>query len=611
MNRILLIALLAAAISGCAELGATKLIDPNTTIPTKKVVLFLIDGLNHQIYQDMLTSGQLPNIDRYLTQRGCSINRAITAVPSITYAIATTLATGLVPGHHGIVGNKFFDRDLLIYINYNTIETYRNLDNDYHQPNLYEILSDSYSTTIQTPLARGTYRRIDNWATSGVCWFFHWYETVDRWTARRFKLISKLAKQAGSWPAFIYCYFPATDEIGHRNGPYSQRYHDSLINVDEQIGHICRSLELSGLLESTYLVLISDHGMVWCPRENTVDLAEVLKEEVNSKQATDGSGLELVTGGSDSKFDTGGAGSKLDAGGVGLKAVKCLSDIKLDTGGADSKLVTGEADLTGKVGLKVVTGGPDQRMSYHRRAEYFRGCDAVLANGGGRRAHLYLKNGADWSRSASIEQIKPIADLLVSKPGIELVAYRSGDGVMVQGAKGRVLIRRYQVENDSTQCWPILDEKQYSYGVIDGVDPLGYDEEPGLAQLLDGEFYAGALWLERTAGTGYPDLPVQIVELFDSRRAGDMVIFAAADVDFEADYLGGHGGVGAGDMMVPMVFAGPGIGAGLHIDTARVVDVAPTIIDMIDSSKLAEYRFDGRSLLGLMMDNHYHPTLAK
>ena len=55
-------------------------------------------------------------------------------------------------------------------------------------------------------------------------------------------------------------------------------------------------------------------------------------------------------------------------------------------------------------------------------------------------------------------------------------------------------------------------------------------------------------------------------------------------------------------MMVPMVFAGPGITPGGQIETARTVDVAPTIIEMIDRKKLNGRHFDGQSLLSELVN---------
>jgi len=509
---------------GCYKpLEQIKLVNNNTLVPRQKVVLFFLDGVNNVLYQEMLAQGELPYIKKYFVDRGCQVERAITSIPAITYAITASFATGLEPGHHGVVGNKFFDRDQELFIDYDTIKTYRNIDKNYIAANIYEILHKNFSVTIQTPLRRGAYRNIDNWATSGVCWFFGWYESVNNWAARRFELIGEIARRINRWPSLIFAYFPGCDEIGHRAGPDSQRYKKALEGLDEQIGKVCLALERNGLLETTYLILVSDHGMVGSARCNTIDLTKLLEE---------------------------------------------------------------------RFPLRLATGGPNQKTKYSDRVAYFSRYDAVLVDGGGREFILHLKNGTRWQELATEEQISPIAKFLVTEPGIDMVAYRGPNGVIIENRQGRALIERKE-----NPAHTPLNLNLYRYQIIDGTDPLGYASLPQAGGLLDGEFRDGKYWLEQTAGGRYPDLPVQIVEIFDTRRSGDLLIFAAEDWDFNPRNIGGHGSVLDVDMHVPLVIAGPGIKAGSKIEQARNVDVAPTIIDMLDSDKLQWYEFDGQSLL--------------
>jgi len=524
--KILIWLLLFVTLSGCAELETHQLIkNDDIIIPKRKAIILFVDGVNNDLFQQMLQQGKLPYINKYLVQRGCSFDAALTTVPSITYAVTATFATGRLPSHHGILGNIFFDRNRLIFADYNSIPTYRNIDLDYFVPNIYEILGDKFSVTIQTPLTRGSYHHIANWAESGTCWYFGLYESVDRWTARRFKDIAQLARRVNHWPALIFAYFPATDEIGHRDGPNTPRYRASLEDVDRQVGHICHSLEKSHLLDSTYLVFVSDHGMVQSAPDNNLDIKKLLEEH----------------------FD-----------------------------------------------LKIAASGPDQRKSFSQRSKYFRKYNAVLTNGAGRRAVLYLKTGPDWSQPAPPQKITPFADLLVRQPAVDIIAYRQPPGVIVQSSRGQALIER----KDSA---PVpVNRKQYRYRIIDGKDPLGYDTLTPKNELFDGNYHDGRTWLDATVHTSYPDLPAQIAELFDSPRAGDLVVFAADNWDFDPHIIGGHGGVTPGDMRMPMIFAGPGIPKGTTLNTARTVDLAPTIIEMIAPGRTGQYLFDGESLLPLL-----------
>ena len=88
--------------------------------------------------------------------------------------------------------------------------------------------------------------------------------------------------------------------------------------------------------------------------------------------------------------------------------------------------------------------------------------------------------------------------------------------------------------------------------------------------------------------------PSQIVELFDSHRTGDIVVFARSGYDWCTGFRGGHGGIRRHEMLVPWYFRGPGIRP-VVIPMARTVDFTPTLVDLLggDSSR---YTFDGRSL---------------
>lgn len=515
---------LGLALAGCGRLKPVTLVGPGVSVPEHKAVVFFVDGVRWEVFNEMLAGGELPAIERYLVRRGVRVENAVTAAPSITYAVNTTLATGLAPGHHGVLGNRYFDPYRAMFVDYTTTKTYRDVDEDYRAETIYEILDEHFSVTIQTPVRRGVYRKIDNWASSGLRWFFGQIPEIDALTAERFELIEDVARRARRWPGLIMAYFPATDEMGHRYGPDSEQYRESVRNADEQIGRICAALEASGLLETTYLWFVTDHGMAACPKEKYLDVAAVVRQES---------------------------------------------------------------------GLRVATAGPGRDVHFSKRAAYFEAYEAVVANGGYRRVGVYLRQGEHWGERAAVERVRPLADRLGGEAAVAVAAYPDGEAVVVQNALGRGLI-----EAEAAGACLSLDEQRYRYRVIDGADPLGYDAALAGSTLLDGQYHSGREWLAATAATEYPDAVVQLAELFDSRRAGDLVLFAADGWDFAPEAVGGHGSVVAADMRVPMVIAGPLIRPGGTLPTARTVDVAVTLIDMLEPAALTGRYFDGRSLLG-------------
>ncbi|MCH8854096.1 MAG: hypothetical protein IID41_15810, partial [Planctomycetes bacterium] len=130
-----------------------------------------------------------------------------------------------------------------------------------------------------------------------------------------------------------------------------------------------------------------------------------------------------------------------------------------------------------------------------------------------------------------------------------------------------------------------------------GGDPLGYLDDPKLRAFVEGGWHDSRAWLAATADTLHPDFVPQVVEMFDSPRAGDIVLFAAEDWAFDT-WNSGHGSSLAGDMRVPMYFAGPDLAHGGQIDCARNVDIMPTVLDLLgEAHRLGEVEpIDGQSL---------------
>ena len=80
----------------------------------------------------------------------------------------------------------------------------------------------------------------------------------------------------------------------------------------------------------------------------------------------------------------------------------------------------------------------------------------------------------------------------------------------------------------------------------------------------------------------------QTIEMYDSPRTGDVVIFAAAGWDFSITQKGAHGSCLERDMRIVMYFAGPDLPRGASIRYARLVDLAPTIIGLLGEADRLE-----------------------
>jgi len=528
---------LAAALSagGCVPDAPPRIALAETTVvPAPVGLVFWVDGLDVEVFDTLQRAGKLPNITRYLIDRGVTVRQAVASAPTITYANNVSFLTGLLPGHHGIVGNKWFDRHRLIYQDYGVIKTYQQVDGDLGGVRtIFEALSDEFTASILTPVRRGATRNIDNWASAGVAWHFGYQATVNHLTTLRFELIARAANDGGRWPKFIYAYFVTPDTAGHAHGTRTGPYVEIILDVDRQIGHVCEALATAGLLDRTVMTLISDHGFVDTPKH--FDVADYFRKT-----------LKIAT-------------------------------------------------ISKKFGRDEL---------FEKRIAHFGTARAVVVTGGMRRTNIHLRAGKHWWRRPTEKQIDKfphcvglhtagvpiqpeLPELLARHPATDLVMVRLGDhSVRVQNEAGVGVIDRVLRGR----------AKAYRYRVIRGTDPLGYASDPKAAALMDGGHHGGDAWLTATAGTRRPDLVVQLIELNDSPRSGDVVLFAADGWALGGDEKGGHGGLLRHEIVVPWVWAGPGLPAKASISVARTVDLTPTMLHLIGRADAIGGGLDGVSI---------------
>ncbi|MFA5864106.1 MAG: alkaline phosphatase family protein [Phycisphaerae bacterium] len=540
MKRIFLLAAL-WMMSGCAHPGDLKIqLDDQVRVPQRRVLVFWVDGVRDDLMKEMICAGQLPNIQKYLYNRGCHADNAVCCFPSITYASMATANTGLYPGHHQIMGNKWFDRNSGKYQNYMLARTYLQVDHDLRAPTIYEILGDKYTVTIQAPNRRGATRPYDNWMSSGIDWFFDRYSDVDKLVAQRFEEVAACSAVTGRWPDYIFAYFPTLDHIGHEDGANSAAYQNAMINVDDQVGRICRALEHNGLLKDYYLIFTSDHGHVYAEKKNYWLPEDFLRK-----------------------------------------------DLKLP--------VVDQMFLENK-----------EPGAWH---EYLKKYRVVMVDGGPRQAQLHLRCGDHWHDQPSFEQVshflekydsgvyeqhgrKELIELLTQVPAVRIVTAKVDENnVRVFTADGQGQVTR-KINPDGT--------KVYRYKNLRN-DPLGYGKFPFTVGMVNKDFYDSETWLNASCTSEFPDFVPQVIEFYDSPRAGQIGLFAAKGWDFDKKALGGHGSIIRDDMVVPFVVAGPGIAQG-SIKTARLVDVMPTVLDMLGCTDRLKTigPLDGKTLLPVL-----------
>jgi predicted AlkP superfamily phosphohydrolase/phosphomutase len=202
---------------------------------------------------------------------------------------------------------------------------------------------------------------------------------------------------------------------------------------------------------------------------------------------------------------------------------------------------------------------------------------AVMVSGNG-MAHIYLKNAHGWRERTPYEEIakekRSLFDLLAARQEVAWVASRDrAGGIVVLSKRGRVRVSR--------------DNGLIRYA-SEGDDPFHYGKLPHVFSEREA--------LELTAESDYPDAPVQLLQIFDSPRTGDLVITARKGFDLRLrwevpEHLASHGSLIKEHMVVPFLMNHPID----HERPIRTVDIFPTILKLMGK----EYRgkIDGQSFL--------------
>lgn len=221
-------------------------------------ILISIDGFR----VDYLQRGATPNLARLAAQGISGPMRP--SFPSKTFPNHWTLVTGLVPDHHGIVGNRMEDPA-------RPGETFTTAsDAPYWWNAAPPIWVEAERAGIRTgtvfwPGANvawgSTVSRPDHGDYAGGTRPRDWlqYNQAVNDTQRVDTVLDWLRRPAGSRPRFVTLYFDRVDVVGHAQGPNSPQVTQAAAEVDQRIGMLVDGL--AALHQPANIVVVSDHGM--------------------------------------------------------------------------------------------------------------------------------------------------------------------------------------------------------------------------------------------------------------------------------------------------------------------------------------------------------------
>ena len=223
--------------------------------------------------------------------------------------------------------------------------------------------------------------------------------------------------------------------------------------------------------------------------------------------------------------------------------------------------------------------GSGIRTLYYPKVVFKGRFEAASMVSGNAMANVYFKNGDGWRGRTSWEALQKRSDRIVERlgeqPEVDLLMTQKEDGsIRVSSKRGEAVISDLTPPSAPLSC--TTQERGWGRGLhyqVIGSDPFGYHNLPGV--MTDRES------LDLTYGTDYPDAPVQILQIFRSGRAGDLILSAAKGSDLRLRYeihehKSSHGSLHWEHMKVPLVSNVP-----LAPGPIRSVDVFPTVLKLL------------------------------
>ena len=500
------------------------------------VCVLFFDGLSKEALDRTAAAGDIPTIKAELLDRGLSVDTAVSSIPSETYPNLAALQTGLFPGHHGIPANIWLDRRLQIReAHTNVFRAYSSAE--FLTPGAKTIFErlPADSVAVTTPMARGATIHATNLPTVVASYLRNDWAFLDRKTIDDLGDAYRGALSAGSLPSIAWGHLLGPDEVAHFEGPASEPFREIMRSIDRSFARLVRRLKRWGVRDRILFVLLGDHGHA--PYTRFVAADELVHRVLYSHPTV------------------------------------------ADCTGEDCVLVPSKAQKPGTYDVgeaQVVVGAYRGAMVWLPTNRPSEDVPRALL-----KARSKPKRRKASGPPPPVPPRSEFAAALARLPEIRLVVTRGPESgwVDVYGPRGRAEAHREELEDG---------RDVYAYRVLEGEDPLGYP--PALV----GRPLSSADWLAGSALTGYPDLPVQAVEFFDSPRAPDVLVSPVDGTGFRAGRLGGHGALSRVETVVPLVFAGPGVRTG-RLFAARTLDLTPTLLSShgvpFDPSEM-----DGRSL---------------
>ncbi|GKT42405.1 putative quercetin 2,3-dioxygenase [Colletotrichum spaethianum] len=251
-----------------------ELVSNGTALFAPTTIIISLDGFR----ADFLQRGITPRLSAFVNE-GVSPKYMLPAFPSVTFPNHYTLATGLHPESHGVVGNTFWDPDMQAEFYYT--DPSRSLDPKWWKGEPFWVTAERQGIRSAIHMWPGSEAHILGVEPTFMD-KFNGKEPLDNKVSRILEFLDKpgmedkTAKVEDMRPQLIAAYVPNVDADGHRYGPNSTEIRVTIETTDTMMDKLFLGLEQRNLTGIVNVIVVSDHGMATTDTTRLMQLEDLV-----------------------------------------------------------------------------------------------------------------------------------------------------------------------------------------------------------------------------------------------------------------------------------------------------------------------------------------------
>jgi predicted AlkP superfamily pyrophosphatase or phosphodiesterase len=264
--------------------AAQSLVSNGTALFGPTTIIISLDGFR----ADFLRRGLTPRLNAFIKE-GVSPKYMLPSFPSVTFPNHYTLATGLYPESHGIVGNTFWDPSFQSEFYYT--DPSRSLDPKWWKGEPFWVTAENQGVRTAIHMWPGSEAHI----LANEPAFLDKYKGDEPLGSKVSRILEFLdmpgkedetAELKDMRPQVIAAYVPHVDSDGHKYGPNSTEIRDTLSKVDNMLDQLFQGLEERSLTNIVNVIVVSDHGMATTDTSRVIQLEDLV--DMSKVKHTDG-----------------------------------------------------------------------------------------------------------------------------------------------------------------------------------------------------------------------------------------------------------------------------------------------------------------------------------